>query len=699
MAVKKEKVEVEVSAKTGKASSKLKKLTKVVGGLGLALGGAFAAKKVIDFGIASVQAASDFEEVSSKFEVVFRGVEELGNKSLKDLTENFGLSAIAAKGFLASLQDTFVPLGFAREQAADLSGELTRLAADVASFNNVATADVLRDFQSALVGSTLAVRKYGIVITEGRLQQEAFAQGIGDGTGKLTEQEKVLARYGLILGGTTDAQGDFNRTQESFANQSKILSNRIEDLQIVLGEQFLPIVTAGTKALIEFVEATIKTGQAFGLLSNKERVAEVDLQNLATILKQTFRTTADTNEELLELSQRMIEGGINFRDTTILTDMFNQTIEKSVTNLENLKLVGADIGDIATLGDVLSNLEDNFNTFNAALEGLTESERLNIFTRQMAELGITIQDLEGFTFADLIGDLEEGFIPEALEGLGKFSELFKKLAKDTAKARKETESFNKVQKFLAKALDNTKKSFDKKSKSAEKNKSALQALNKPVLTLDRLDKGLAKALDDTATAFVDQAVASGISSKALIDAAKSAVAGVLKQIAKESLIRAVFELASGFASLAVFDVRGAGQHFAAAALFGTIGVASIAGASALGGGGETASPTPISGGSSGGGRTAVAAPTDVSTPAIAGAGEVSDVSTVDVETDISEADEEFISDLEESNVSARAGVSQTINIVGEIITEEVIDRINQETILPSLERILRDRDGTLTVRV
>ena len=72
----------------------------------------------------------------------------------------------------STVQDTFVPLGFARNEASDLSVQLTKLAVDVASFNNASDTETMRAFQSAIVGNHETVRRFGIVITEATLQQE-----------------------------------------------------------------------------------------------------------------------------------------------------------------------------------------------------------------------------------------------------------------------------------------------------------------------------------------------------------------------------------------------------------------------------------------------------------------------------------------------------------------------------------------------
>ena len=145
---------------------------------------------------------------------------------------------------LATLQDTFVPLGFTRKAGAALSKTLTALAIDVASFQNAQDMDVIRDFQSAIVGNHETVRKYGIIITEATLLQEAYALGITETKRELTAQEKVQARLSLIQKGTTDAQGDAVRTANSYANVQKRLNAIQEDTLSILGERSIPTMTA-----------------------------------------------------------------------------------------------------------------------------------------------------------------------------------------------------------------------------------------------------------------------------------------------------------------------------------------------------------------------------------------------------------------------------------------------------------------------
>ena len=208
-----------------------------------------------------VDAASTAEETQSKFNTVFKSLAKDANKWSEDFGQSVGRASQDVKKWMAGLQDTFVPLGIARKEAYDLSKSLTTLAVDVASFNNVADADVIRDFTSALVGNHETVRKFGIIISENALKQEAMAQGIQKTYSELTDLEKVQLRYSLILKGTTDAQGDAIRTGNSYANQVKRLTANITNLKEALGKGLLPVFAAGVTKLNEELTKTNNMAQ------------------------------------------------------------------------------------------------------------------------------------------------------------------------------------------------------------------------------------------------------------------------------------------------------------------------------------------------------------------------------------------------------------------------------------------------------
>ena len=190
-----------------------------------------------------IDAASAAEETQAKFDTVFKNLSGMADKWAMSFGKSVGRANQDVKKWMAGLQDTFVPLGIARDEAFKLSKNLVKLAVDVASFNNAVDETVIRDFTSALVGNHETVRKFGIIISESALKQEAFAQGINKTYKQLTDLEKVQLRYSLIMKGTTDAQGDAIRTQSSYANQMKMLQANWKNLQELIGLHLLPAAT------------------------------------------------------------------------------------------------------------------------------------------------------------------------------------------------------------------------------------------------------------------------------------------------------------------------------------------------------------------------------------------------------------------------------------------------------------------------
>ena len=222
----------------------------VAGGALLAIG-----QQALEFGKASISAASDAEEAFGKFNVVMGEFAGETEAELDKIAAATGRSKYELIDYASTIQDTFVPLGFAREEAAKMSTSITQLAIDLGSFNNIETADVIRDLQSALVGNTETLRKYGVVAQETQIKQEAMTLGLWDGKGAIDAQAKAQAILSLAYKGTTDAQGDAVRTADSYANKQRALEAATLDLKVAIGQGLVPALVAATSAAIPYVNA------------------------------------------------------------------------------------------------------------------------------------------------------------------------------------------------------------------------------------------------------------------------------------------------------------------------------------------------------------------------------------------------------------------------------------------------------------
>ena len=217
----------------------------------------------IGMGVA-VKQAGDAAEVVSKFKAVFKEQSEAAEESSVSIARSVGRSKFAVMEYMAALQDTFVPLGYSREEGKRLSTTLTQLAIDMASFSDKSDSAAIRDLQSALVGNHETVRKYGIIISESSLKLELMRMGMAKNVQAATEQQKVQARMNIILRGTADAQGDAERTAGSFNNSVKRLKGALHELSVTLGSTLLPHLAKMATWLAEALPAaSAKAGAAW----------------------------------------------------------------------------------------------------------------------------------------------------------------------------------------------------------------------------------------------------------------------------------------------------------------------------------------------------------------------------------------------------------------------------------------------------
>lgn len=266
-----------------------------------------AVKKALSFAVEARNVARDGDEIQSKFNTVFKDLAE----SAQDWAVNFGKAVGRAtqdiKKWMSGLQDTFVPLGFTRKQSQGLSQDLTKLAVDVASFNNKMDDEVIRDFTSALVGNHETVRKYGILITENSIKQEILNQGWEKSYNELSELEKVQLRYNIILNSTTDAQGDAIRTADSLANKEKRKAAVQKNFMEYLGNKFIPISKAYNDILIKLYDNLVPIETETDKITKKIQGQKASFNTLINRYLRLRNVTNKTKEEQKEYNKTIKE--------------------------------------------------------------------------------------------------------------------------------------------------------------------------------------------------------------------------------------------------------------------------------------------------------------------------------------------------------------------------------------------------------
>jgi hypothetical protein len=193
----------------------------------------------IAYGRGFVKAALDAEGATSKFNVVFGEFADEQEERARALASTYQRSFREIQLALGDFGNAFVPLGFARDEAAELSLVATQLAIDIASLNDATDAEAYEALRAALQGSAEALRRYGAVIKPQALEAELLARGIAGGVDAATEQEKVLARLSVILRQTADAQGETLRSGDEFEEMLKAGEAAVDDLTAKLGRELV----------------------------------------------------------------------------------------------------------------------------------------------------------------------------------------------------------------------------------------------------------------------------------------------------------------------------------------------------------------------------------------------------------------------------------------------------------------------------
>ena len=204
----------------------------------------------------AIDISSDLTEVENVVRTTFGNMEYKVNDFVQNSIQQFGMSELSVKQYASTFQamgtamdvggkqienanrflngatDGYIGLS---DSMSDVSLNLTKLTADMASFYDKDQADVAKDLQSVFTGMVVPLRKYGLDLTQATLKEWAMKNGMDADIKSMTQAEKAMLRYQYVIANTTAAQGDFARTADTWANQERILKQNFQQLGGIIG--------------------------------------------------------------------------------------------------------------------------------------------------------------------------------------------------------------------------------------------------------------------------------------------------------------------------------------------------------------------------------------------------------------------------------------------------------------------------------
>ena len=299
-----------------KIANNIKKVVSVVGGavnniknkfniLNSTLARGLSLAGLVAVGKKCLELSSDLAEVQNVVDTTFGKSSNIINEFAESALKNFGLTELQAKKYVSTLGAIAKASGESEEATLQMSTNLTKLTADVASFFNYDYDTAFNKIRSGLTGETEPLKDLGVVMTVANLEQYRLAQGIQTSYSAMSSAEQMALRYNYIMQALTDTQGDFNKTQASWANQLRILQGQAQQLGAILGnllqKVLYPVLSVVNAILGKAVAMGNVLAKAFGfdtktITESQSGTSEKSSPNVATATDSPNVATATDKE-------------------------------------------------------------------------------------------------------------------------------------------------------------------------------------------------------------------------------------------------------------------------------------------------------------------------------------------------------------------------------------------------------------------
>ena len=329
------------------AQGSLKSLVGSYATIGVATG---AVSKLIQ---TAVTDASDLQETISKNKIIFgnsaQDIETWADSAAKNMGQSKKDAIDAATSF-AMFGKT---AGMSGTDVVDFSKKFTNLATDMGSFFNTKPEDAVFAIGAAFRGEMEPLRKYNVVIDDAAIKAQLLKDGLYDGSGALTAQQKILGVQKIIWEKTNDAQGDYLRTSDGLANQTKTLNARLEDLSAEMGGKLLPVAedlatifnNVLTVATDKQEGKTNKLSTAFGFLAKHVGPASLLIKGFEDGARLLHLIAGESDKVTVAVTYTAAE----FRDMDkLLTQKYNESLKLTNAETDALKKKQEELAETQT---------------------------------------------------------------------------------------------------------------------------------------------------------------------------------------------------------------------------------------------------------------------------------------------------------------------------------------------------------------
>lgn len=335
----------------------------------------FSIGSLIKFGKQSLELASDLTEVQNVVDTAFGSMSSKMEAFAQTSADTYGISKLSAKNIASTYAAMAQGMGQGLNEATDRALEMTGRVADIASFYNLTLDRVNTIGRAVYSGETEPLKQIGVIMTEAQLQAFALANGYTTLYKNMSAAEKLEVRQAYFLAQTNLAAGDFVRTQDSWANQTRILSERWKEFLAVIGTGLIQVLKPALQALNSFIsKITAALSSVYKLLGVK--IEDSAGKGISDVTSDTDDLTTSMGgvEKATKKATKSAKAGIRAFDELVNIST-NSTKSPSSSNTNSTNPSSSATSTAPTLNEKSFNIapavdEKSFSSISSLLDTL-----------------------------------------------------------------------------------------------------------------------------------------------------------------------------------------------------------------------------------------------------------------------------------------------------------------------------------------
>jgi len=200
----------------------------------------------------------------------------------------------------------------------------------------------------------------GVNMSVANLEAFALAQGLEKTFNEMSQGEQTMLRYQYLMQATADAQGDFEKTSDGFANAQRRIQTALDQISSKAGTVLLEKIEPLTAGIAEMFEQLTKSPERTVLDDFND--INVDTSQKMADLEATYKKAQDIIKLIEDISTQTVQ----------LKDGSTITFEDLFKDLGNVEKNGGDVrGYIESLGLNVDEVINKYNVWKESTRQLT----------------------------------------------------------------------------------------------------------------------------------------------------------------------------------------------------------------------------------------------------------------------------------------------------------------------------------------